>query len=138
MIAIIPPMSDDAGLKDVTDTTWEMTVEKKKLPAVVMFYSPTCPFCKQIEPFFRQFAGEYEGRLFFARLNVTDNVWTAERYAVRQTPSFLFFCGGKAVQQIVGAAFPALLKKNIDDFLKHGEGCARSSTEIDYDISGYA
>lgn len=131
-------MTGESGLVEVTDTIWEAAIEKGKEPVVVMFYSPTCPFCKQIEPFFRQFAGEYGGRLLFARLNVVSNAWTVERYAVRQTPSFLFFCGGKPVQQIVGAAFPALLKKNIDDFLKHGEGCARSSTEIDYDISGYA
>ncbi|MDD4254858.1 MAG: thioredoxin family protein [Methanofollis sp.] len=131
-------MTEGTDLVEVTDTTWEAAVEKGKGPAVVMFYSPTCPFCKQIEPFFRQFAGEHRGQILFARLNAIGNAGTAERYAVRQTPSFLFFCGGKAIQQIVGAAFPALLKKNIDDFLKHGEGCAQSSTEIDYDISGYA
>ncbi|WP_298667013.1 co-chaperone YbbN [uncultured Methanofollis sp.] len=131
-------MVEGTALVEVTDTTWEREIERGKGPAVVMFYSPACPFCKQIEPFFRQFAGEYEGRVLFARLNVMGNAWTVERYAVRQTPSFLFFCGGKAVQQVVGAAFPALLKKTIGDFLVHGEGCARSSTEIDYDISGYA
>jgi len=130
-------MTDESVVVEIYDATWEKAIERGTLPAVVMFYSETCPFCKQIEPYFRQFAGEFGGRILFARLNVAENPWTIERYAVRQTPMFKFFCMGKPVQEIIGAAFPALLRKNIEEFLKHGEGCARSSTEIDYEITGY-
>ncbi|NVO65884.1 thioredoxin family protein [Methanofollis tationis] len=130
-------MTGNGGVVEVSDTTWERAIERGTLPAVVMFYSETCPFCKQIEPYFRQFAGDFGEKLLFARLNVSENPWTIERYAVRQTPTFKFFCTGKPVQEIIGAAFPALLKRNIEEFLKHGEGCARSSTEIDDEITGY-
>ncbi|TAJ44045.1 thioredoxin family protein [Methanofollis fontis] len=131
-------MDETTIVEDLTDSTWETRIERGELPSIVMFHSPTCPFCKQIEPYFRDFSGEYAGRILFARLDVSTNPWTVERYAVRQTPTFKFFCSGKPVQELVGAAFPALLKKNIDEFLKHGEGCARSSSEIDYEITGYA
>jgi thioredoxin 1 len=130
-------MADKKTLVEVSDRTWEEWVERGERPVVVMFYSETCPFCKQIEPFFRQFAGEFGDDLLFAMLNVTQNPWTVERYGVRQTPTFKFFCQGKPAQEIVGAAFPALLRKNIEGFLEHGEACVRSSQEIDYEITGY-
>jgi thioredoxin-like negative regulator of GroEL len=123
---------------EVEDSTWEKVVEKGPLPSVVMFYSPTCPFCQVIEPYFRQFSNEYRDVVTFVRLNVTASVWTAERYAVRATPTFKFFCQGRPIAEMVGAVYPALLKRLIDDALAHGKECIRNSTVIDYDISGYA
>jgi hypothetical protein len=54
------------------------------------------------------------------------------------TPTFKFFCQGRPVKEMVGTAYPALLKRMIDEALLHGSDCVRSSTAIDYDISGYA
>jgi len=45
------------------------------------------------------------------------NQWTAERYGVRSTPTFKFFCEGRPVQEMVGAIYPALLKKMVDEYL---------------------
>jgi hypothetical protein len=38
---------------------------------------------------------------------------------------------------MVGAIYPALLKKMVDDVLLHGKECANNSTTINYDITGY-
>jgi putative NADPH-quinone reductase len=38
---------------------------------------------------------------------------------------------------MVGAVYPALLKKMIDEVLLHGKKCAENSTAIDYEITGY-
>ncbi|MFY9750096.1 MAG: thioredoxin family protein [Methanoregula sp.] len=124
-------------LPDASDLTWEALVEKEKKPVAVMFYSPTCPFCHQIEPYFRNYAAEYRETVTFVRLNIIINPWTAERYGVRSTPTFKFFCDGKPVQEMVGAVYPALLKKMIDEVLLHGKECAKNSTAIDYEITGY-
>ena len=102
-----------------------------------MFYSPTCVFCHQIEPYFRNYAQEYREEVVFARLNIMTNQWTAERYGVRSTPTFKFFCDGKPVREMVGAIYPALLKKMVDEVLLFGKECAKSSTSINYDITGY-
>jgi thioredoxin-like negative regulator of GroEL len=56
---------------------------------------------------------------------------------VRSTPTFKFFCEGKPVQEMVGAVYPALLKKMIDEVLLHGKECIKNSTAIDYEITGY-
>jgi thioredoxin-like negative regulator of GroEL len=122
---------------EVDDVTWEKTVEKSDKSVAVMFYSPSCAFCHQMEPYFRNYAQEYKEKVVFARLNIMTNLWTAERYGVRSTPTFKFFCDGKPVREMVGAVYPALLKKIVDEVLIYGKECARNSTSINYDITGY-
>ena len=126
-----------AGPVEVDDLTWERTVEKSRIPVAVMFYSPTCAFCHQMDPYFRNYAGEYTGSVLFVRLNILSSQWTAERYGIRSTPTFKFYCDGKPVREMVGAVYPALLKKEIDEVLIHGRECIKNSTLIDYEITGY-
>ena len=125
-------------LVEVTDKTFESTIEKGDKPTIVMFYSPNCSFCHSIEPYFRQYAKEFAGEVVFARINIATNLWTAERFGVRGTPTFKFFCRGRPVSDMVGAVYPTLLKRMIEEGLKNGEECVKNSTAIDYDISGYA
>ncbi|OPX73048.1 MAG: Thioredoxin [Methanoregulaceae archaeon PtaU1.Bin059] len=129
---------EGGDLIEVTDRTWEDTVERSQLPVLVMFYSPTCPHCRTMEPYVREFAREYGKTVLFARVDITSSQWTAERYGVRSTPTFKFFCSGRPVSDMVGAVYPALLKKMIDERLKDGHECLAHSTEINYDVSGYA
>jgi len=122
---------------EVTDLSWEKAIEQADLPALVMFYSPTCPHCRTMEPYFAQYAEEYAGKVIFARIDITTNRWTAERYGVRSTPTFSFFCRGRPVSDHVGAIYPALLKRMVEEGLADGEECIRNSSEIDYEITGY-
>jgi thioredoxin-like negative regulator of GroEL len=90
-----------------------------------------------MESYFRNYATEYRETVAFVRINILISPWIAERYGVRSTPTFKFFCEGKPVQEMVGSVYPALLKKMIDEVLLHGKECAKNSTEIDYEITGY-
>ncbi|MDD1717141.1 MAG: thioredoxin family protein [Methanoregulaceae archaeon] len=128
---------ESGPLVEVSDQTWEHIVEKGEKPVVVMFYSPQCPYCRTMLPFYQQYANEFKEKVLFARLDISTSLWTAERYGVRGTPTFKFFCGGKAVSEIVGAVYPAILKKMIEDMLVHGKECALNRTEISYEITGY-
>jgi len=76
-------------------------------------------------------------RVLFARIDVLVDLRTCERYAVKGTPTFKFFCSGRPVTELVGAVYPAILKRTIDEVLVHGKECITKSTEIDYDITGY-
>lgn len=129
--------TDDAAVIEIESTTWEILVEKAALPVGVMFYSPTCPHCRTIRPYFEQYAREFKGKMVFALLNVAAHPWIGEKYGIRGTPTFKFFCHGKPVQELVGAVYPAVLKRIAEDVLKFGPECAEKSTEIDYDITGY-
>ena len=122
---------------ELTDTTWEKSMDTSTLPVLVMFYSPTCPHCRTMEPYFRELAQEFSGVVSFARLDITVSQWTAERFGVRSTPTFKIFCNGKPFQEMVGAVYPALLKRMVNEAITSGSECIRNSTEINYDITGY-
>ncbi len=124
-------------LVELTDLTWERFVEKGDKPAVVMFYSQACPYCRAMEPYFRSYAAEYGDRILFARVDITASLWIAERYGVRGTPTFKFFCSGRPVSELVGSVYPAILKKMVEEVILHGKDCIARSTAINYDITGY-
>ncbi len=127
----------DEPLLEVNDQIWEKTVKKGTQPVAVMFYSPVCPFCQQIEPYFKSYAEEFRNSVLFTRINIMANPWTAERYGIRSTPTFKFFCYGKAVQEIVGPVYPALLKKMVEEGLALKKECEKNTTANDYEITGY-
>lgn len=129
--------SEEGSLLEVNGLTWEQVVEKGEKPVVVMFYSPECPYCRTMLPYFQQYAQEFREKVLFVRLDISTSLWIAERYGVRGTPTFKFFCGGKPVSEIVGAIYPAILKKMVEDVLVHGKECAMNRTEINYEITGY-
>jgi len=122
---------------EVTDQDWEVQVEHNEKPVFVMFYSPTCVHCIQMQPYIEELAKEFSEVVRFVRLNIVRFNWLAERYGVMATPTFLCFCGGKPIQTRVGAIFPAMLKKMVEEIVQHGEECRLRSTGIGYEITGY-
>lgn len=117
--------------------TWEKNVERAADPVVVLFYSPTCPHCKSMMPYFTEYAHELGEAISFVKIDIHANPWIAERYGVRSTPTFAIFCQGRSVAQLVGAVYPTLIKKMIEEGIKSAKECAGQSTVIDYEITGY-
>ncbi|GAB7016328.1 thioredoxin family protein [Methanogenium cariaci] len=128
----------ETTVRELKGTDWEKTVEKNSLPVAVMFYSPTCSHCKTMEPYFHTYAEEYAGKMLFVRLNLAESPWIGERYGIMATPTFGFFCAGKAVQSFSGAVYPSIIKTRVEEVLQHGAECAEMSSAVDYEISGYA
>jgi thioredoxin 1 len=122
---------------EVDDRTFNIQVEKAKLPVAVMFYAPTCVHCRAMAPSYDQYSLEYKDKVLFARIDVSVNLYIAEKYGVKGTPTFKFFCDGRPVTELVGAIYPAILKRTVEEVLVHGKECVTKSTEINYEISGY-
>jgi thiol-disulfide isomerase/thioredoxin len=122
---------------EIEDMTWGEVVESSKKPVIVMFYSPACPYCKAMEPFFMNYSREFKNSAVFARINIEMNSWTVERYGVQGTPTFKFFCQGRPVWEQVGQVYPSILKSAVEEMINYGEECIRKSTPIGQDITGY-
>ena len=103
-----------------------------------MFSSPTCPFCKQMEPSFEEYAEEFKDKVIFAKVDISKSPTIASRYGVMGTPTFKFFCSGKPVYEITGAVYPSLIKKAVEDTLENGKACADSTTWNPPEITGYS
>jgi len=102
-----------------------------------MFSSPTCSNCTQMIPYFEAYSKEYKDKVAFVKLNIMKNMSIAQKYGVMGTPTFKFFCKGHPVQEIVGAIYPALIKKLIDDGFTYGKDCVDKTTWIPPSITGY-
>ncbi|HWQ66332.1 MAG TPA: thioredoxin family protein [Methanospirillum sp.] len=127
----------DPSMIDIKENQWEQEIEKSSQPTFVMFYSPACRHCIQMQPYVEKLADEFSESVKFFRVDVSQSGWLSERYGIMATPTFGYFCGGKPVQTLVGAVFPAMLKKMIDEMIEHGQECQSRSTELLYEVTGY-
>jgi thioredoxin 1 len=98
----------------VTDAEFEDKVLKASGPVLVDYWAEWCGPCKMIAPILDEIAGEYEGRLTVAKLNIDENPATPQRYGVRGIPTLMVFKGGEVIATKVGA----LTKSQLAAFLE--------------------
>ncbi|UZR27556.1 thioredoxin TrxA [Methylococcus mesophilus] len=106
-------MSSDKILH-VTDAEFEDKVLQASGPVLVDYWAEWCGPCKMIAPILDEIAGEYEGRLTVAKLNIDENPATPQRYGVRGIPTLMVFKGGEVIATKVGA----LTKSQLAAFLE--------------------
>ena len=99
---------------EVTDDTFQAEVLDSDIPVLVDFWAEWGGPCKMIAPIVEELAGEYEGKMKFAKVDVDTNPTTPSTYNVRGIPTLLIFNGGSPVDQVVGALPKAALKGRID------------------------
>ena len=102
---------------DVTDQSFEETVIKSTLPALVDLWAPWCGPCRMVAPIIDKLAEKYQGKFNFYRLNVDENSKTASKYGVMSIPTLIFFKDGKAVDTVIGAVAERVLQEKIDEIL---------------------
>jgi len=103
-----------AKIAQVSDGDFEAEVLRSDLPVLVDFWAPWCGPCKSIAPVIEELAGQYEGRLKVAKLNVDENPMTPSRYGVRGIPNLIILRGGAVKEQIVGAVSKTRLVEAIE------------------------
>ena len=107
-------MSGTEKVTAVSDQSFEEDVLKSDQPTLVDFWAVWCGPCKMVAPVVEELAGDYDGRVKFAKMNVDENMGTPGRYGIRGIPTLLLFKNGEVVDQIVGAVPKAKLKEMID------------------------
>ncbi|WP_340818370.1 thioredoxin domain-containing protein [Methanolobus sp. WCC4] len=127
----------ESNVLEVNDSNWEELLENQEKPMVVMFYLPTCTHCKEIEPYFRDYSNEFHDSCTFVRMNGLESPMTARKYGVRGTPTFKFFCKGRAIKEEVGLVYPSILRKSIEELVKHGDECILHTSPMPDEVSPY-
>jgi len=104
----------------LSDSTFDETVKGAGTPVVVDFWAEWCGPCKMIAPALEEIAGEHDGKLQVAKVNVDDNPNTAQRFNVMSIPTLLVFKPGDASQEVkrlVGAKGKGQLLQELNEFV---------------------
>jgi len=102
------------NLVTLTSENFEKEVLQSATPVLVDFWAEWCGPCKMLSPILDELAGEYEGRVKIAKVNIEHDQELATRYGVQSIPTLLLFSQGQVTDQIVGLRSKKDLKSRFD------------------------
>ena len=86
-----------------SDADFQKDVLNSEVPVLVDYWAEWCGPCKMIAPILDEIAGEYQGKLKIAKVNVDENQQVTQKYGIRSIPTLMIFKGGTVQAQKVGA-----------------------------------
>lgn len=116
------PLGDSQadGIQPVqlTDANFHKEVIESDLPVMVDMWAPWCGPCIEMKPTIRLLAVELAGQVKVAELNIEENPFITEKYAVDRYPTLLIFVDGEEVERLVGKKALPELKSIVDDAIE--------------------
>jgi len=85
------------------DADFQKDVLSSDVPVLVDYWAEWCGPCKMIAPILDEIAGDYQGKLKIAKVNVDENQQVTQKYGIRSIPTLMIFKGGSVQAQKVGA-----------------------------------
>ena len=103
-----------AGVKHVSDASFEQAVLKADKPVLLDFWAEWCGPCKMIGPILEELSVEYGDRIQIAKMNVDENQGIPAQFNIRGIPTLILFKNGTVAAQKVGALAKSQLSAFID------------------------
>jgi thioredoxin 1 len=91
-----------ANLTELTDATFDETVNSSDMPVLVDFWAPWCGPCKMIGPIIEEIAQEYADKARICKVNTDEHREAAVEYAINAIPTIILFNQGQIAKKWVG------------------------------------
>lgn len=96
----LEPMAN--GLVNLlTDANFWQTIQKTKF-AIVDFFGQWCSPCKTLAPIFAELAKDYEGKVFFGKIDIDQNRRITVQFGVQSVPMVIAFRDGRPIGKLPG------------------------------------
>ena len=86
---------------------------KNKKPALLEFFSPSCPHCQAMKPIVQELAQE-QAEVAVAQCDINKGHALTDAYAIRRLPTFILFENGKEKARTSGS----MSKQELNDFIR--------------------
>jgi thioredoxin 1 len=122
-----------SGILDIQVNDWETEVVNEKRPVVVEYWHDKCVICKEMKPLYEAQPEKYGEAVKFTRMNLLqskENRVFAIRNGVRSTPTFIVYCSGRPIGQIIGHRESNEFTSELKMIIDNADSCMMS-TPID-------
>lgn len=92
---------------------FEQFVKNSEKPVLLDFYADWCGPCQAQTPLLEAFAGDYSGRVDFAKIDVDAHADISRQLGIRSIPTLALYASGEHVATHVGVAD----RKTLQSFL---------------------
>ena len=108
-----------AELAKLDDNNLDDTVKQAGRPVFIDLWAEWCVPCRKVEPIIEELAEEYKDKMVFTKLNIDENLKTAERYQIMSIPMFLILDNELGVlEKFIGAVPKQKFIDKIESALK--------------------
>jgi thioredoxin 1 len=101
-------------VKELTDANFHQEVDKSDIPYVVDFWAIWCAPCSMLAPIMDEIATAYTGKAHVGKVNVDNEIKTANEFGIQNIPTIIIFKQGKEVERIIGAVPKDHIAEKID------------------------
>lgn len=119
-----------SSIIDVKAGDWESTVANETRPVVVEYWHDKCVICKEMKPIYESQPENYGDDIKFTRMNLLEsreNRVFAIRNGVRSTPTFIVYCEGRPIGNIIGAREQVEFSDELKMIIEKADSCLRAT-----------
>lgn len=106
-----------SGEVAVGNHNFKEEVLESQIPVIADFWAEWCVPCKMVEPILEEMAGEYEGKIKVAKINVDENGEIASQFNIVSIPTLLLFKDGNIVKKQIGAVPRHIIENMIKEYI---------------------